>query len=80
MRASYLPSFLNVSSTCSVPISWALAPTWGLRALLYSSTGGPVWPALGMCALLAAVYLGIGLVLVSRVLDSARRDATLALS
>jgi ABC-2 type transport system permease protein len=64
----------------SHPISWALAPTWGLRALLYSSTGGPVWPALGMCALLAAVYLGIGLFLVGRVIDAARRDASLALS
>jgi ABC-2 type transport system permease protein len=62
------------------PISWALAPTWGLRALLYSSSGGPVWSALGMCVLLAAVYLVIGLVLVGRVIDAARRDASLALS
>ncbi len=70
---AFLPSW-------SHPISWALAPTWGLRALLYSSTGGPVWSALGMCALLAAIYLGIGLFLVGRVLDAARRDASLAIS
>jgi ABC-2 type transport system permease protein len=64
----------------SHPISWALAPTWGLRALLYGSEGGPVWQALGMCAVLSVVYFAIGIVLAGRVLDAARRNATLALS
>ena len=31
------------------PISWALAPTWGMRAIRESSTGGTPLPDIGMC-------------------------------
>ena len=71
---------LAVLPSWSHPISWALAPTWGLRALIESAEGGHPWTAIGLCCALATVYLAAGIVLVDRVLDAARRDATLALS
>jgi ABC-2 type transport system permease protein len=44
-------------------ISWVLAPTWGVEALRNAALGGDqVWPAIGMCALLGAIYLALGAV------------------
>jgi ABC-2 type transport system permease protein len=71
---------LSVLPGWSHPISWSLAPTWGLRALREAAQGGHPWVALGMCCALAAVYVAAGVFLVDRVLNAARRDATLALS
>ena len=31
------------------PISWVLAPTWGMRAIREAALGGPPLPDLGMC-------------------------------
>jgi ABC-2 type transport system permease protein len=71
---SVLPAWLQ-------PVSWILAPTWGMRALRAATTGhGSVWADIGMCAALAAVYLVVGSVFVSRFLDLARARATLALA
>ncbi len=42
------------------PISWLLAPTWGINALRESAISGNAWPEIGMCLLLAGVYLVIG--------------------
>ena len=71
---SVLPAWLQ-------PVSWILAPTWGMRALRAATTGhGAVWADVGMCAVLAAVYLVIGAVFVHRFLDLARARATLALA
>jgi ABC-2 type transport system permease protein len=62
------------------PISWALGPTWGMRAIREAAYGGaPLGPLL-LCLALATAYLGIGVVLLRRVLDSARRHATLSLA
>jgi ABC-2 type transport system permease protein len=62
------------------PISWVLAPTWGVEAVRRAALGGsPWWPILG-CLGLAAVYGAVGTYLAGRLLDSARRHATLALS
>jgi ABC-2 type transport system permease protein len=63
-----------------LPFSWILAPTWGMRAIREAALGGPALQDLGMCALLGAVYTAIGVVIVGRLLDSARRRATLALT
>jgi ABC-2 type transport system permease protein len=63
-----------------LPFSWVLAPTWGMRAIREAALGGPALQDLGMCALLGAVYTAIGVVIVGRLLDSARRRATLALT
>lgn len=63
-----------------LPFSWVLAPTWGMRAIREAALGGPALTDLGMCALLGAVYTAIGVLVVGRLLDAARRRATLALT
>jgi ABC-2 type transport system permease protein len=62
------------------PISWALAPTWGMRAIRESSTGGTPLPDIGMCFLLGGVYVAIGVVVTETVLRAARRSASLSLT
>jgi ABC-type polysaccharide/polyol phosphate export permease len=65
----------------SHPISWALATTWGMRALLESARGGGhPWQALAMCAALATLYAAIGIAILERFMDAARRRATLSLT
>jgi ABC-2 type transport system permease protein len=62
------------------PISWLLAPTWGVSAIRGAATGGRWLPALLACAGLAAGYALLGTVMARRLVDSARRHASLALS
>jgi ABC-2 type transport system permease protein len=64
----------------SHPISWALAPTWGMRALLHSALGGHPWREVGLCAGLAVGYAALGVALLERFLDAARERATLSLT
>lgn len=71
---------LSLLPSWSHPVSWALAPTWGMRAIRESSTGGTPWPDVGMCFLLGSIYLGLGVLVTESVLRSARRKATLSLS
>jgi ABC-2 type transport system permease protein len=63
------------------PISWVLAPTWGMAAIRDSAQGGgnPL-TGLAMCVGLAAVYGLIGWALARWMVNSARARATLALS
>jgi ABC-2 type transport system permease protein len=62
------------------PISWLLAPTWGMEAIRGSATGSePPWLAIGMCLLLAVVYYVLARLALVYVLQKARRDATLSL-
>lgn len=61
------------------PLSWALAPTWGVTAMRNAAGGGPVLPALACAAGLAVAYLALGAGLSGTVLRSARRHATLTL-
>jgi ABC-2 type transport system permease protein len=62
------------------PISWILGPTWGMRAINDGAFGGNALPDILMCFALAAVYIGIGMLVLGTVLDSARRRATLSLT
>ena len=62
------------------PISWVLAPTWGVNAIRESALGGSPLPDLLLCAGLGVVYLLIGVLCAGTVLQSARRHATLALT
>ncbi|MEK6274112.1 MAG: ABC transporter permease [Actinomycetota bacterium] len=62
------------------PISWALAPTWGMRAIRESSTGGTPLPDIGMCVLLGGIYVAIGIFVTEGVLRAARRSASLSLT
>jgi ABC-2 type transport system permease protein len=62
------------------PISWALAPTWGMNAIRESATGGSPLPDVAMCLALGLVYTVIGVLVLETVLRSARARATLALT
>ena len=65
----------------SHPVSWSLAPTWGMRAIRDSALGGghPL-RALTMTLVLSAVYLVLGSVLLRNFERLARRNATLSLT
>ncbi len=61
------------------PLSWALAPTWGMAAIRATTQDRGAWLDVGLCLLLAALY-GVAGILVSRwMIRSARTNATLAL-
>jgi ABC-2 type transport system permease protein len=62
------------------PISWLLPPTWGVAAVRAAALGGSVWPDVGLCLLTAAAYALVGTLIAGRLVDSARRTATLALN
>jgi ABC-2 type transport system permease protein len=62
------------------PISWSLAPTWGMNAIRESSLGGTPWLDLALCLGLGAVYIALGILALERVLGAARRHAALSLS
>jgi ABC-2 type transport system permease protein len=62
------------------PISWALAPTWGIDAIREASLGGSAWAEIALALGLGAVYVALGIVLVGRALYAARAKGTLALS
>ena len=62
------------------PISWALAPTWGMRAIREAALGGSPWPNLAVCLALGLGYTALGVLLVETVLHSARSRASLSLT
>lgn len=62
------------------PLSWVLAPTWGVRAVREAALGGTPWGSIGMCAALSVVYLLIGSVTVRNFERLARSRATLSLT
>jgi ABC-2 type transport system permease protein len=62
------------------PISWLLAPTWGMNAIRESSTGGTPLPDIAMCALLGSLYVLVGIVGTNAVLRAARAKASLTLT
>lgn len=62
------------------PISWALAPTWGVRAIREAALGGSPLREILFCVGLGALYAALGVLLVETVLRSARARATLSLT
>jgi ABC-2 type transport system permease protein len=70
---SLLPGFVE-------PISWVLAPTWGVRAIRTAALGGDAWPQIGMCVLLGCVYLALGAFTLRNFERLARAQATLSLT
>jgi ABC-2 type transport system permease protein len=64
----------------SHPIAWALAPTWGVRAIREAALGGSPWPDVGMTLALGALYLALGALFLRYFEVAARRNATLALT
>jgi ABC-2 type transport system permease protein len=62
------------------PISWLLAPTWGMNAIRESSTGGTPLPDIAMCFALGTLYVTLGVLLTNSVLRAARANASLSLT
>jgi ABC-2 type transport system permease protein len=62
------------------PISWALAPTWGMNAIRESALGGSPLPDLGACLALGLGYVTLGVLVTDRVLRAARVRGSLSLT
>jgi ABC-2 type transport system permease protein len=62
------------------PISWALAPTWGMNAIRESALGGSPLPDIAVCLALGGLYTAAGVLVVERVLQAARARAALSLA
>jgi ABC-2 type transport system permease protein len=63
------------------PISWLLAPTWGIEAIRHAALGGgAVWFPVLMCALIGAAYLVLAAYCLRIFEDAARARATLSLT
>jgi len=62
------------------PISWVLAPTWGMNAIRESALGGTPLPDLVACLALGLGYVAIGVLVTDRVLRSARESGSLSLT
>jgi ABC-2 type transport system permease protein len=70
---SLLPGWIH-------PVSWALAPTWGMRAVRRAALGGAVGTPLLVCAGLTVAYALLSVVLLHHFERLARKRATLSLS
>jgi ABC-type polysaccharide/polyol phosphate export permease len=63
------------------PISWLLAPRWGIDAIRHAATGGgPVWFPIGMCLVVGAAYLVLAALFLRVFEREARARATLSLT
>ncbi len=62
------------------PISWVLAPTWGISAIRGAALGGSPYVDIAMALFLGAAYTLAGILLLERALRSARVKASLSLS
>jgi len=62
------------------PISWVLAPTWGMNAIRESALGGSPLPDLALCLALGGLNVAIGVLVTEHVLRAARVRAALSLS
>jgi ABC-2 type transport system permease protein len=62
------------------PLSWMLAPTWGIRAIRDSALGGDPLPAILMCLGLGLLYMLIAALCLRHFERLARARATLALT
>jgi len=62
------------------PISWLLAPTWGVDAIRQSALGGNPLPEIALCLGLGAAYVGFGALILDTVLRAARKDGSLSLA
>ena len=64
------------------PFSWALAPTWGVRAIREAAgvSNGSALHDVALCIGLGLGYAALGVLLTETVLHSARRTASLALT
>jgi ABC-2 type transport system permease protein len=63
------------------PVSWLLAPRWGIEAIRHAAIGGGgIWLAIGMCVVTGAAYFVLAAVFLRIFERAARARATLALT
>jgi ABC-2 type transport system permease protein len=62
------------------PLSWAIPTTWATSGVRQAAAGGSPWGDLTVCALIGLGYAVLASYLGRRLVDSARRHATLALT
>jgi ABC-2 type transport system permease protein len=63
------------------PLSWVLAPTWGMNALRDAALGqGSPWHGVAMCVALSVIYGALGAFALRSSVRAARARATLALT
>ena len=73
--------FFGVPLHLVTPLSWLLAPRWGIDAIRHAALGGgPVWFPIAMCAATGAAYLVLAAVFLQIFERAARARATLALT
>ncbi len=71
---------LTLLPTWVHPISWVLAPTWGMNAIRESALGGTPLPDLLACIGLGLAYVSVGVLVTDRVLRAARVSGSLSLT
>jgi ABC-2 type transport system permease protein len=71
---------LSLLPTWVRPISWLLAPTWGVRAIRESALGGSPLPDVLLCLALGGGYVLAGVLVLETVLRAARARAALSLT
>ena len=63
------------------PVSWLLAPSWGIQAIRHAALGhGAVWFPIGMCVLIGLAYLTLAGLCLKLFERAARAQATLSLT
>jgi ABC-2 type transport system permease protein len=62
------------------PVAYALPTTWAVEAMRKAADGGAPWAELGLCVAIGTAYAVVAAYLGLRLIDSARRNATLALT
>lgn len=70
---SLLPDWMH-------PLSWAIPTTWAMSAVRSSANGGSPWGDLAVCLAVGAAYAVAATYAGRWLVDSARRNATLALT
>lgn len=71
---------LDLLPDAVLPLSWILAPTWAVEGMRASAAGESPWLDLAICGAVGLGYAALAAWLGVRLIDSARRDATLALT
>ena len=71
---------LDLLPDAVLPLSWILAPTWAVEGMRASAAGESPWLDLAICGFVGLGYAALAAWLGVRLIDSARRDATLALT
>jgi ABC-2 type transport system permease protein len=71
---------LSILPGWSHPISWLLAPTWGVKAIRNAALGGSPWAPIGWASLLGLVYLVLAAAFLRIFEHQARARATLSLT